>query len=86
MYRAIEIKTPSTEANWLIYSSVKRRQQIHAFKKASAIVAGKWERAATVANRLNEGIWSDYRIPVLEGSGACKRVGLPMFDAHIFGV
>ena len=28
---------------------------------------GQWERAATVANRLNEGIWSDYRIPAKGG-------------------
>jgi hypothetical protein len=48
---------------------VKRRQQIHAFNAASAATAGQWERAAAVANRRNEGIWSDYRISAQRGSG-----------------
>src|ERR1017187_337177 len=58
----METKTPSTEANWSIYSRVKRRQQIHTFNAASVATAGTWERAAAVASGFNEGIWSDYRI------------------------
>ena len=61
----METKAPSTELNRSRYSAVKRRQQIHAFNAASAVTAGQWERPAAVANRFNEGIWSDYRIPLL---------------------
>jgi len=58
----METKAPSTELKRSAYSTVKRRQQIHAFNAVSAVTAGQWERAAAVASRWNEGIWSDYRI------------------------